>query len=88
MEEMEELRMRLGRQKAEQIRAVLPLDYICSPCASCKTQLPLLLRNHGLGDIRVGGVTELLGQCLRLPPGEASGPAEQPGEDVGGEPAT
>jgi Fe-S oxidoreductase len=77
MEEMEELRMRLGRQKAEQIRAVLPLDYLCSPCASCKTQLPLLLRSHGLGDIRVGGITELLGQCLRLSPGEAFGPIEQ-----------
>jgi Fe-S oxidoreductase len=76
MEEMQELRMRLGKQKAEQIRAVLPLDYLCSPCASCKIQLPLLLRNHGLGDIRVGGITELLGQCLTLPPKGTSGSAE------------
>jgi Fe-S oxidoreductase len=77
MEEMQDLRMRLGKQKAEQIRAVLPLDYLCSPCASCKIQLPLLLRNYGLGDIRVGGITELLGQCLRLPPpGGTSGTAE------------
>ncbi|MEZ4600846.1 MAG: (Fe-S)-binding protein [Syntrophotaleaceae bacterium] len=64
MEEMLDLRMRLGKQKADQIRAVTPLDYLCSPCASCKTQMPLLLKNHGLGDIRVGGITELLAQCL------------------------
>jgi Fe-S oxidoreductase len=77
MEEMLDLRMRLGKLKAEQIRAVLPLDYLSSPCASCKTQVPLLLKNHDLGDIKVGGITELLGHCLNLPPKQNCSPAEE-----------
>ncbi|NVN92037.1 MAG: (Fe-S)-binding protein, partial [Desulfuromonadales bacterium] len=66
MEEMMELRMKMGKMKAEQIRRLLPLDYVALPCASCKAQVPLVLRHYGMEGIRTGGVIDLLGKALRL----------------------
>lgn len=66
MDEMLEVRMRLGKMKADQIRALLPLDYVAVPCASCKAQMPLLLKHFGMGDVRVGGILELLGAALDM----------------------
>ena len=66
MEEMLEIRMKLGKMKAEQIRRLLPLDYVALPCASCKAHVPLVLRHYGLGEIATGGVLDLLGRALRL----------------------
>lgn len=66
MEEMLEIRMKLGRMKAEQIRRLLPLDYVAVACASCKAQLPLVLRHYGMEEVRSGGVIDLLGKALLL----------------------
>lgn len=64
MDEMKELRMQLGKMKAEQIRTLQPLDYVAAPCASCKAQIPLVLKHYGMGDTACGGVMDLLGRAL------------------------
>ncbi|MBP1753495.1 MAG: protein of unknown function cysteine-rich region domain protein [Geobacteraceae bacterium] len=64
MDEMKDLRMLLGKKKAEQISALQPLDYVALPCASCKAQVPLVLKHYGMGEIRTGGVIELLGKAM------------------------
>jgi len=66
MDEMVEIRMRLGKMKADQVRSLLPLDYVAVPCASCKAQMPLLLRHYGMEEVRVGGILELLGDALEM----------------------
>jgi Fe-S oxidoreductase len=66
MDEMFDTRMRLGKMKAEQIQSLLPLDYVALPCASCKAQVPLVLRHYGMGEIQTGGVLELIGRSLVL----------------------
>jgi Fe-S oxidoreductase len=66
MDEMTEIRMELGKEKSEQIRRLLPLDYIALPCASCKAQFPLLLKHYGMGEVRTGGVLDLVGRSLVL----------------------
>lgn len=66
MEEMLEIRMKLGKMKAEQIKRLLPLDYVAVACASCKAQLPLVLRHYGMEDVKSGGVIDLLGKALQV----------------------
>jgi Fe-S oxidoreductase len=72
MEEMKDIRIRLGKLKAEQLRQLLPLDYLATPCASCRAHFPLILESYGLQQIHHGGVVELLGKTLVLPPPTAS----------------
>jgi Fe-S oxidoreductase len=64
MDEMKEIRMQLGEKKAEQVRRLLPLDYVALPCASCKAQFPLILKHYGMDEIRIGGVIDLVGRAL------------------------
>ncbi len=64
MDEMKDLRMRLGKKKAEQIMELQPLDYIALPCASCKAQVPLLLKHYGMEHTVTGGVIDLLGRAM------------------------
>lgn len=64
MDEMKDLRMKLGKMKAEQIKALQPLDYVALPCASCKAQVPLVLKHYGMEEIRTGGVVELIGRAM------------------------
>ncbi|HET6421387.1 MAG TPA: (Fe-S)-binding protein [Geobacteraceae bacterium] len=66
MEEMKDIRMSLGKMKAEQIRKLLPLDYVALPCASCKAQVPLVLKHYGMEGIETGGVLDLLGKALQM----------------------
>jgi len=66
MDEMVELRMKLAKMKAEQIKALQPLDYLAAPCASCKAQLPLVLKHYGIADTVCGGVMDLVGKALVL----------------------
>ena len=66
MEEMLEIRMKLGRMKAEQIRRLLPLDYVAVACATCKAQIPLLLGHYGMEEVKSGGVIDLLGKAVQL----------------------
>ncbi len=64
MDEMKDVRILLGKKKAEQIMSIRPLDYLALPCASCKAQMPLVLKHYGMGEIRTGGVMDLLGKAL------------------------
>lgn len=64
MDEMLEIRMKLGKMKADQIRSLMPLDYVALPCASCKAQVPLLLKHYGMEEVATGGVIELIGKAL------------------------
>jgi Fe-S oxidoreductase len=64
MDEIKELRMKLGKMKADQIKALQPLDYVALPCASCKAQVPLLLKHYGMEETGTGGVIELLGRAM------------------------
>lgn len=64
MDEMKELRMRLGRKKAEQVMELQPLDYVALPCASCKAQVPLILKHYGMDRTGTGGVIDLLGKAM------------------------
>ncbi len=66
MEEMMEIRMKLGKMKAEQIRRILPLDYVAVPCASCKAHVPLVLKHYGMEGVATGGVIDLLGKALQI----------------------
>ncbi|BAF58872.1 hypothetical protein PTH_0691 [Pelotomaculum thermopropionicum SI] len=66
MDEMMEVRMKLAKMKAEQLRALGRLDALAAPCATCKAQLPHVVRHYKLDIARVTGVMEILGQCLKL----------------------
>lgn len=63
MDEIYEFRMRVGRVKAEQLRATAA-DLVVAPCAECKKQLRELVRHYGLG-MQVVGLHDLLLQALR-----------------------
>jgi Fe-S oxidoreductase len=64
MDEMKDIRMLLGKKKAEQIMAIRPIDYLALPCASCKAQMPLVLKHYGMDKIMTGGVIDLLGKAM------------------------
>jgi Fe-S oxidoreductase len=50
---------KLGKRKAEQIRAT-GAQYVVSPCANCKKQLREVCEDHGLDDVQVVGLHDLL----------------------------
>ncbi len=64
MDEMLEIRMQLGKKKAEQVKALGHLDYFATPCSICKAQLPTVLEHYGMGDLKSGGVMDLVGKAL------------------------
>lgn len=66
MEEMLAIRMQLAQKKAEQLRALGPLDALVTPCASCKAQFPHIIRHYGLDIGKVTGLMEILGAALTL----------------------
>lgn len=66
MDEMMEIRMQLGRKKAEQVKALLPLDYLATPCSICKAQLPHVMKHYGMEDLKMGGVMDLVGKAIVL----------------------
>jgi Fe-S oxidoreductase len=49
----------LGKLKADQIRAT-GAKYVVSPCANCKKQLREVCEDHGLDDVEVVGLHDLL----------------------------
>lgn len=49
----------LGKLKAEQIKAT-GAKYVVSPCANCKKQLREVCEDHGLDDVEVVGLHDLL----------------------------
>ena len=66
MDEMMEIRMQLGKKKAEQVKALGELDYFATPCSICKAQLPHVLKHYGMGDLKTGGVMDLVGKAIVL----------------------
>lgn len=66
MEEMKDIRMRLGRKKADQVMALGKLDYLVIPCSICKAQIPAVLDHYGVKDLPMGGLMDLVGKALVL----------------------
>lgn len=64
MDEMMEIRMQLGKKKAEQVKALGELDYLAAPCSICKAQLPHVMSYYGMADLKIGGVMDILGKAL------------------------
>ena len=50
--------------KSDQIKSIMPLDYVALTCARCKAQVPLLLKHYGKEEMATGGVIELIGKAL------------------------
>ncbi len=67
MDEMMDIRLKLGRRKAEQVQALGRLDYLAAPCSICKAQLPYVMKHYGLGELPIGGILDLLGKAIILP---------------------
>jgi Fe-S oxidoreductase len=67
MDEMLDIRMKLGRKKAEQINAVGPIDYLAIPCSICKAQIPAVVKHYGMADkFEMGGVMDIVGKSLDI----------------------
>jgi Fe-S oxidoreductase len=66
MEERMDVRMKLAKMKAEQLRALGRLDTLVAPCASCKAQLPHVIKHYELDSMKVSGVMEIMGMALQL----------------------
>jgi Fe-S oxidoreductase len=66
MDEMYEIRMKLGKKKFEQVQAVGKIDYLVIPCSICKAQLPAVLQHYGMGELPMGGLMDLVGKALDL----------------------
>jgi Fe-S oxidoreductase len=64
MDEMMDIRMQLGKKKAEQVKELGHLDFLATPCSICKAQLPHVMKHYGMEDLKMGGVMDLLGKAL------------------------
>jgi len=64
MDEAMELRMALGKPKAESVRKT-QAKILCAPCAICKAQLPAVMAHHKV-DVEVKGLSDLMGRALIL----------------------
>jgi Fe-S oxidoreductase len=62
--EMEEIRMKAGRPKVEQIRRS-GAEWVVTACENCKTQLRDLSEHYQLG-IEIKGVVDLVAEALVL----------------------
>lgn len=66
MEEMMEIRMKLGKKKAEQIQAAGRIDYLAAPCSICKAQLPHVMNHYAVPEVAIGGIMDLVGKAIDL----------------------
>ena len=66
MDEMHEIRMKLGRKKFEQVQALGRIDYLAIPCSICKAQLPAVFQHYGMEELAMGGLMDLVGKALDL----------------------
>ncbi len=66
MDEMMDIRMQLGKKKAEQVKELLPLDFFATPCSICKAQLPHVMKFYGMEDLKMGGVMDVVGKAIVL----------------------
>jgi Fe-S oxidoreductase len=65
MEEMDEVRLKAGRPKVDQIRET-GAEWVVTACENCKTQLADLNDHYGLG-IEVKGLADLIADALVVP---------------------
>jgi Fe-S oxidoreductase len=63
-DEIMELRMKGGGPRAEACRST-GANYLSTPCAICKAQLPYVMDYYKL-EVTVGGVSDLVGKALVL----------------------
>lgn len=63
-DEMLEIRMKLGKKKADQVKALGKLDYFVIPCSICKAQLPTVMEHYGMKELKMGGLMDLVGKAL------------------------
>ena len=54
-----------GKLKADQIRAT-GAQYVVAPCANCKKQLREVCEDHGLNDVEVVGLHDLIYKAIVL----------------------
>ncbi|MEG6586649.1 sulfate reduction electron transfer complex DsrMKJOP subunit DsrK [Dendrosporobacter sp. 1207_IL3150] len=66
MDEMMEIRMKLGKMKADQVKALGKIDYLAMPCSICKAQIPNVLSHYGIDIANMGGVMDLVGKAIVL----------------------
>jgi Fe-S oxidoreductase len=66
MDEMMDIRMKLGKKKAEQVKALGHLDFLASPCSICKAQLPHVMKHNDMDDLVMGGVLDLVGMAIQM----------------------
>ena len=67
IDEIREFRTRVGgAKKAEQIRRT-GATLLVSPCANCKKQLAEVCQDHGLDDVRVVGLHDLILRAIEAP---------------------
>jgi len=66
MDEMMDIRLKLGRKKAEQVAALGKLDSFCFPCSICKAQLPPVMKHYGMEGLAMGGSMDLVGKAMVL----------------------
>jgi Fe-S oxidoreductase len=64
MDEIEDIRVALGRKKAESTAAT-GASILVAPCAICKAQLPVVMKHHQV-DIEIKGLMDLVGSALIL----------------------
>jgi Fe-S oxidoreductase len=62
----------MGKRKADQIRAT-GAKYVVAPCANCKKQLKEICEDHGLDDVEVVGLHDLLLKVLDFGTSTANG---------------
>ncbi len=71
MDEIRPYRTKItGKLKADQIRAT-GAHYVVAPCANCKKQLREVCEDHGLKDVEVVGLHDLIYKALVLEGREA-----------------
>ncbi len=63
-DELMEVRMKGARPRVEAFQAS-GANYLATPCAICKAQLPVAFRHYGV-EAQVGGVMDLLGKAIIL----------------------
>lgn len=64
MDEYHEVRMQLGKKKADSVRAA-QAAILCAPCAICKAQLPAVMKHHQV-EVEVKGLTDLVGYAVKV----------------------
>lgn len=64
MDEMLDIRMKLGRKKAEQVAALGKIDYLAMPCSICKAQIPTVMKYYGMDGLNMGGVMDVVGKAM------------------------